>query len=57
MKCPKCNNEMIISEWDGWIWLCVFCDYEGHIATPDEQATYDNEQREAFNQFLNGELN
>lgn len=55
MKCPKCNNEMIISEWDGWIWLCVFCSHEGQPATPEEQETYDNEQREYFKQFLNGE--
>lgn len=55
MKCPKCNNEMIISEWDGWIWLCVFCSHEGQTATPEEQAIYDNEQREYFKQFLNGE--
>ena len=55
MKCPKCNNDMVISEWDGWIWLCIFCGHEGHIATPEEQATYDDDQKQSFNQFLNGE--
>ncbi len=55
MKCPDCNNEMVISSWDGWIWLCVFCSHEGQTATPEEQETYDNEHREYWNQFLNGE--
>ena len=54
MKCPKCNNEMVISEWDGWIWFCFFCWYEGQVATPEELEEYDKEQREYFKQFLNG---
>lgn len=52
MKCPDCNNEMIISSWDGWIWLCVFCGHEGPTATPEEQAEYDKEHLESFNQFF-----
>ncbi len=55
MECPKCNNEMIISSWDGWRWLCFFCGHKGHISTPEEQATYDDDQKQSFNQFLNGE--
>jgi ribosomal protein S27AE len=42
MKCPKCNNEMVISEWDGWRWLCFFCDYEGRVATDTELEEYEN---------------
>ena len=52
MECPACGNEMIISSWDGWIWLCVFCGHEGPTATPEEQAEYDKEHLESFNQFF-----
>jgi len=33
MKCPKCDAEMIIDEWGGWIWTCFHCDYTGREAT------------------------
>ena len=42
MKCPKCNNDMAISEWDGCIWLCVFCGHEGQTATSEELEEYEN---------------
>ena len=35
MKC-KCGTEMIISEWDGWVWMCFYCDYVGRKATDEE---------------------
>ena len=48
MECPKCHNKMIISSWDGWIWLCVFCGHEGHTPTPEEQSEYGKENQEYF---------
>ena len=43
MKCPKCNCNMYISAWDGWIWLCYNCDYHGRRAT-DEEIEEDEKQ-------------
>lgn len=54
MKCPECGNEMIISEWDGWIWMCFFCDYQGKTATDDECLEYEKKQNEYFEQVLKG---
>ena len=36
MKCKKCGYEMIISEWDGWIWYCPLCEIDGPPATEEE---------------------
>ena len=47
MKCKKCGSDMIIDEWNGWIWYCFACDYEGREATDEEI----QEQEELF---LNG---
>jgi len=54
MICPKCGNEMIISEWDGWIWLCVFCDREGPISTSEEWDAWEAQQKSAWEQVLIG---
>jgi hypothetical protein len=46
MKCPKCvlcKQEMIISEWDGWVWMCPVCDYEGESATDIEVEEWEEE--------------
>ena len=42
MKCPICGEEMVISEWDGWKWVCFFCDQEDRIATDTEIEKYEN---------------
>lgn len=34
--CPKCKTPMIISSWDGWVWMCFHCDYVGREATDEE---------------------
>ena len=34
---------MIISEWQGWIWICPFCDCEGRKATEKEIEEYESE--------------
>ena len=34
MKCPKCKKaDMIIDEWNGWVWTCFICDYVGRSAS------------------------
>jgi len=46
MNCPKCilcKQEMIISEWDGWVWMCPVCDYEGESATDIEVEEWEEE--------------
>ena len=48
MICPKCGTEMIISEWDGWVWRCYHCDYIGIEATNDEVEA----QRKEINEYL-----
>lgn len=46
MKCPICGEEMVISEWDGWKWVCFICDLEDRIATDAEIEEYENSQDE-----------
>ena len=41
MKCQICGEEMVISEWDGWRWVCFFCDQEDRIATDIEIEEYE----------------
>lgn len=36
MNCPKCGTEMIIDEWNGWVWTCFHCDYIDRQATDKE---------------------
>lgn len=36
MKCPKCNTEMIIDEYRGWIWTCFHCDHIDREAKDEE---------------------
>ena len=36
MICEKCNIEMIIDEWSGWIWTCHHCGKEDRKATDAE---------------------
>lgn len=36
MLCDKCEAVMVISEWDGWIWVCFHCDNIGRAATYEE---------------------
>lgn len=36
MKCPKCETEMVIDEWSGWVWTCFICDYVGRSASSAE---------------------
>ena len=34
--CPKCKTPMIISSWDGGVWMCFHCDHIGKKATDEE---------------------
>ena len=35
--CPVCKKRnLVIDEWNGWIWACFFCGYEGDYATKEE---------------------
>lgn len=43
MKCPECDAEMFISEWEGWVWMCPFCDYIGREATYEESDKQQND--------------
>ena len=54
MKCPICGEEMFISEWDGWKWLCFFCDHEDRTATDNELEEY--EKGGFFGKFNNYDL-
>jgi len=36
MRCNECDAEMIIDEWNGWIWYCYNCGHEGRNATSKE---------------------
>ena len=49
MKCPKCSAEMYISEWDGWIFICFNCYFEGRNATDQEIEKYEEEMAEYAN--------
>jgi len=33
MDCPKCGGCAIISEWDGWRWMCIHCGWIGREAS------------------------
>jgi uncharacterized Zn finger protein (UPF0148 family) len=52
MKCPKCETEMYIDSWDGWVWKCPACDYYGRIATQDEADQQEREHEEYFDRPL-----
>ncbi len=41
MECSECGTQMIISEWDGWVWICLHCDHVGRNATPEEIEEYE----------------
>ena len=43
MTCRNCGGEMVISEWDGWKWFCIFCDRFDREATDDEVEEYEKE--------------
>jgi len=43
MICSKCKAEMIIDEWEGWIWICINCGHEGREATNEEIQEYEEE--------------
>ena len=49
MKCKKCNEQMVIDEWDGWKWYCVICDVYGRIATDAEIAAQEKALRAVLN--------
>ena len=36
MKCEKCDGELVIDDWNGWVWTCLFCDTEYRKATNEE---------------------
>ena len=46
MKCPKCETPMVISEWDGWVWMCFHCDHIDREATPEEIEQLEKELRQ-----------
>ena len=43
MRCKNCKEEMIISDWDGWIWMCPACDATGRKATIREIQIHEKE--------------
>ncbi len=50
--CPDCDGLMVIDEWNGWFWTCLYCDYIGESATlieiklwEDEASSYKKKNR------------
>lgn len=43
MICPKCKANMAISEWDGWVWMCLYCDHLGRHASDAEIEAQEHE--------------
>ena len=48
MKCPKCKAEMIIDEWNGWVWTCFNCDHIGRESTDEEVRVFETEIKDAL---------
>jgi len=42
--CPECAGGMIIDEWNGWVWVCPFCDYGGDPANDVEIKEWESGQ-------------
>jgi len=51
MKCKLCNSEMIIDEWNGWVWTCFLCDHT-KIATKLEIKKYENDMNKLYTKTL-----
>lgn len=45
MKCD-CGADMILDEWEGWIWTCFNCGKVGRPATNKEVKKYEREKEE-----------
>jgi len=45
--CPECKAEaeMIIDEWNGWVWFCCNCWFKGREATDEEIEEYEKENQ------------
>lgn len=46
MVCKKCGIEMVIDEWNGWVWTCFLCDITGRNATYKESEKQEKERIE-----------
>jgi len=33
---------MMVDEWNGWMWTCMFCGYISRAATDEEVERYEN---------------
>jgi len=44
MHCKKCEAPLVISEWDGWHWLCMNCDEDYGEANNEEIKEYEKEK-------------
>ena len=42
MKCKKCGAELVIDEWNGWVWACFNCDTIWRRATLREVKKNEN---------------
>lgn len=44
MICPNCEYEMYIESWDGWAWVCPYCEHVDirSAVKPDRQAILDH---------------
>ena len=50
MKCKLCKTEMIIDEWNGWVWTCFNCDYIQRKATCKEIERHERNMNEIYSQ-------
>ena len=41
MECSKCNNQMFIDEWNGWLWTCIECE---NTTEAKDKEVYDYEE-------------
>jgi len=49
MKCKHCKSELIIDEWNGWVWTCFFCEYVGRKATEKEIEKHEKNMDKIYN--------
>jgi len=54
MLCPECKVTMVIDEWSGWVWTCVFCDHVGRRATDEEIKRHEDEVGKSLGKVMEG---
>ena len=50
-KCANCGCEMVINDWEGWVWECFHCDHKGRLATEEQ---IEHQEEEYLNRGENG---